>query len=120
MAVYSKHLGGTTGMALAQAIARSILASRLQAFNRRDLTHKCRAFRDNKDEPTKAAALTLLGDYGWLTTDVATISHGTHWTVNARVHDMFAEHGEAARQRRETVRERFNGADNDEDEGGDQ
>ena len=34
MTVYASLLGTDTGMALAHAIARSILASRLQSFNR--------------------------------------------------------------------------------------
>jgi len=106
MAVYSTHLARDTGMELARAIARSILASGLHGFNRRELTPRCRAFR-NADEPTRGAALTLLCDYGWLTTDIATISHGSHWTVDPRVHDMFADHGRAARDRRQTVRERL-------------
>lgn len=117
MAVYASLLGADTGMALAQAIARSILASRLQAFNRRELTPRCKAFR-HANEWTRAAALALLCDYGWLTTDVATVTHGAHWKVDRRVHELFAEHGEIARQRRETIRTRIsempaNGDDSD-------
>lgn len=112
MAVYASQLDAGTGMALSQAIARSILASGLQGLNRRQLTSKCKAFR-HADEWTRAAALTLLSDYGWITTDVASLTHGAHWNVDPRVHGVFAEHGELARQRRNTVRARVQGFSDD-------
>ncbi len=112
MALYLGTIGGDNGMTLAQAIARSILASGLQGFNRRELVPRCKAFR-HADEATRAAALTLLCDYGRLTTDVATVSHGAHWNVDRRVHERFAAHGEAARRRRDLARSRF--ADDDGD-----
>ena len=93
-------------MGLAQSIARSILASGLLSFNRRELTPRCKAFR-GADEATRQAALSLLCDCAWLTTEAATLSHGTQWTVDPRVHTLFAEHGEVARQRRDTVRSRL-------------
>jgi hypothetical protein len=105
-AIYGSLLGADTGMALAKAIARSILASALQWFNRRELTQRCKAFRGS-DEETRRAALSLLCDCAWLTTDAATVTHGAHWTVDPRVHSLFAEHGEAARKQRELVRERM-------------
>lgn len=105
MAVYGSMLGADTGMALARDIARAILASRLDGFNRRELTPRCKAFRA-ADEPARHAALTLLGDCGWLTPDSRTLGHGAQWGVDPRVHELFAEHGEAARRRRELVRSR--------------
>jgi hypothetical protein len=107
LAIYSSTLGANdTGIALARDIARSILASRLQSFNRRDLTPACKAFR-NADEPIRQAALTHLHDAGWITADAPSIAHGARWNVDVRVHDLYAEHGEAARKRRETVRARI-------------
>jgi hypothetical protein len=112
MAVYGSMLGADTGMALARDIARAILASRLEAFNRRELTPRCKAFR-GADEPARHAALTLLGDCGWLSPDSRTLGHGATWRVDPRVHEHFAEHGEAARQRRELVRSRMAEADDE-------
>lgn len=106
MTVYASLLGTDTGMALAQAIARSILASRLQSFNRRVLTPACKAFR-NADEWTRTSALSMLCDFGWLTVEGTTVTHGTQWIVDMRVHTLFAEQGAIAMQRRETVRARF-------------
>ncbi len=105
-AIYGSMLGGDTGMALAKDIARAILASRLEGFNRREMTPCCKAFRA-AEEPARHAALTLLSDCGWIAMDSATPGHGAYWTVNPRVHDLFAAHGEAARQRRELVRSRL-------------
>lgn len=110
MAVYGTMLGSGTGMALAQSIARSILAGDLHSFNRRELTLKCKAYR-RADEWTRAAALTLLCDYGWLTTAAGSFSYGAQWTVDRRVFSLFAEYGEIARQRREAVRARFSSDD---------
>jgi hypothetical protein len=112
-AIYGSLLGADTGMALAKAIARSILASGLQSFNRRELMHRCKAFRGPDD--TRRAALSLLCDCAWLTTDAATVTHGTHWTVDPRVHSLFAEHGEAARKQREAIRERITAAEDDDE-----
>jgi hypothetical protein len=105
-AVYGSMLGADTGMALAKDIARAILASRLESFNRRELTPRCKAFR-GADEPTRHAALTLLADCGWIAAESPTLGHGAQWSVDCRVHELFAEHGEAARQRRDLVRSRF-------------
>ena len=109
-AVYSTLLGADTGMSLAKAIARSILASGLQTFNRRELTPRCKAFR-GADEQTRVAALSLLSDCGWLTCTANTLSHGTLWDVDKRVHTLFSEHGAAAREQRAAVRSRLRGDD---------
>ena len=111
-AIYGSLLGMATGIALARDVARSILASRLQSFNRRELTPRCKAFRA-ADEQTRHAALTLLADCGWIAADMPTLGHGAHWLVDARVHELFAEHGEAARERREVVRSRIAEASDD-------
>lgn len=110
LSVYGSMLGADTGVALAKDIARSILASGLRWFNRRELTPRCKAFRA-ADEPTRQAALTLLCDCGWLEADIATFTHGASWTVDGRVHALFSEHGEAARSRRDAVKARFAGVD---------
>lgn len=111
-AVYGSMLGADTGMELAKAIARSILASELQQFNRRELTHACRAFRA-ADEQSRIAALSLLTDCGWLTTAASAVSHGAVWTVDGRVHSMFSEHGAAAKAQRAAIRSRLQGDENE-------
>ena len=93
-------------------IARSILASRLDSFNRRELTPKCNGFR-TADEQTRLAALALLSDCGWLTCAGSTFTHGAEWRVDKRVHTLYSEHGEAARAQRAAVRSRILGNDDD-------
>ena len=112
MSVYADLLGADTGMELAKAMATSILAAQMDSFNRRELAATCRAFR-SADEPTRVAALALLSDFGWLTADVATMSHGAQWNVDSRVHMMFAEQGRQARERRAAVRKRLADAHDD-------
>jgi hypothetical protein len=103
-AVYGHCLGAGTPMDLAKAMARSILADRLPSFNRREITHRCKPFR-GASEWQRGAALTALQDYGWLEADSILLdAHGARWTVNPRVHEIFATQAEVARQRRETVR----------------
>ena len=115
LAAYGSMFGAGTGMALAKDIARSILASELDSFNRRELTPRCKAFR-HADNLTRHAALTLLADCAWITPERDPLAHGTQWTVDARVHELFAAHGEAARQRRETIRARVTNADADDND----
>ncbi len=105
-AVYGSMLGADTGMALAKDIGRSILAANLHNFNRRELTHKCKAFR-GAEEATRKAALSLLSDCGWLFGGVESMTYGAEWLVDDRVHTLFAAHGEAARARRAAVRDRL-------------
>jgi hypothetical protein len=115
-AVYSSLLGADTGMGLAKAIARSILASNLQEFNRRALTPRCKAFRE-ADEAARKAALSMLTDCGWVTcTGDNPAAHGATWNVDTRVHTLFSEHGEKARAQREAVRSRILGTQDDSEE----
>lgn len=99
-----------TGMALARDIARSILASELHEFQRGDLSHACRRFRD-AGEPARQAALTVLADCGWIAPQsrLTPFAYGGSWTVNPAAHEHYAEQGAAMRARREYVRERFRG-----------
>jgi len=110
MAVYGAHLSRGTGMSLARDIARAILAAELGSFNRRDLAHRCRAFREAEAQD-RVGALSYLTDCGWIVTEGPALAHGAAWTVNPKVHELFAEHGEAARQQREVVRRHVRGED---------
>ena len=109
-AVYSTMLGADTGVSLAKAIARSILASRLELFNRRELTPRCKAFR-LADEQTRIAALSLLSDCGWVSCSAHVAAYGAFWRVDNRVHELFSEHGDAAREQRAAVRARILGGE---------
>jgi len=113
-AVYGLLGGGNTGMSLAKDIARSILAGGIETFNRRELTPACKAFR-HADEPTRQGALTLLRDCGWIVPQSHPLAHGVQWHVDPRVHELFAEHGESARRRRELARSRFRQAIEDDE-----
>jgi hypothetical protein len=107
-AVYTDCLGASSPMDTAKAIARSILADGLESFNRRDLTHKCRAFRDGA-EWQRTEALRTLADFGWIDGDTLLPEHGGRWSVNPQVHMLFADERERARERRETTRAALQG-----------
>lgn len=102
--VHGDLLGAGSPLELAQAIGRTVLADRMDSFNRRTLTHKCRAFRA-ATEWQRVAALRALEDYGWAIGESLLLEHGGRWTVNPAVHAMFEDEAEQARARRELVRE---------------
>jgi hypothetical protein len=107
--VYGALFNDDAPMALAHAIARVLLAERLQDFNRRELTHKCNAWR-KAPEWQRFGALRALDDYCWIEGDTLVPEHGGRWLVNPRVHVMFMEEAAAARARRELVREALTGS----------
>ena len=93
---------------LAKALAASIVAAQLMQTMRSELNQACRAFRD-APEHLRDSALRYLEDAAWITPVMERQYAGrpTHYTVNPRVHALFAEAGEALKQRRERVREVF-------------
>lgn len=94
---------------LAKAIGAAIVAGSLMQLMRSDLSHACRAFRD-ASEHARDAALRYLEDAAWLTpvlTERQYAGRPTRYAVNPRVHDLFADAGEALKQRRAAVREVF-------------
>ena len=113
-AVYGLLVGADSGMTLAKDMARSILAGGIESFNRREIAHRCKAFR-HADEPTRQGALTMLRDCGWIAPEGHPLAHGAQWHVDARVHELYAEHGEAARRRRDLVRARIQAREEDDE-----
>lgn len=113
-AVYGLLVGADAGMALAKDMARSILAAGIETFNRREIAHRCKAFR-HADESTRQGGLTLLRDCGWIAPEGHPLAHGAQWHVDARVHELYAEHGEAARRRRALVRARIQAREEDDE-----
>jgi hypothetical protein len=103
-AVYGECLGAGTPMDLAKAMARSLLADHATSFNRREITHHCKAFR-GAAEWQRMAALTSLEDLGWIEGDALLPVHGGRWQVNQRVHALFEGEAEIARERRRQVRD---------------
>jgi len=113
-AVYGLLVGADSGMTLAKDMARSILAGGIESFNRREIAHRCKAFR-HADEPTRQGALTMLRDCGWIAPEGHPLAHGAQWHVDARTHELYAEHGEAARRRRALVRARIQAREEDDE-----
>ena len=103
-AIYTECLGIGSPMDLAKAMARSLLADRMTSFNRREITHSCRAFR-SAPEWQRTAALTTLEDFAWIEGDTFLPQHGGRWAVNPQVHDVYANEAATARARRNQVRD---------------
>jgi hypothetical protein len=108
--IYSGCLGSNTPLELAKAIARSLLADELDIFNRREITHTCRAFR-SAPEWQRTGALRALEDYGWIEGETFLPEHGSRWTVNPRVHNLFAAERDRHRARRRTISLALRGGD---------
>jgi hypothetical protein len=101
--IYTECLGASSPMDMAKAMARSILADEFMSFNRREMTHTCRAFRA-ATEWQRTEAMRTLEDFGWIEGEALLPEHGGRWTVNPQVHELFAEERERARERRAFVR----------------
>lgn len=100
--------------AIARALARSLLASRLESLNKRAALAICRDFR-GADARTQEAALQALADCGWLRPEFLSIipPHGAIWTVNPLALERFRAVGEEHAARRAMVRELLTGGDDD-------
>lgn len=91
---------------LARAAGASVVAMGIDVVQRRDLIHRCRAFRD-APETEQEAALRLLVDAAWLTPqDDARQYRGrpASYAVHPQVPELFAAQGQALRARRQAVR----------------
>jgi hypothetical protein len=106
--------GDNNALELARSIGRSILAGegRPEAVSRSEIANICKAYRSAADH-TRDSALHLLGDASWLTPIRGRVYDGrpARYAVNPAAFDRFAEEGEAHRQRRALVRERFSGGE---------
>lgn len=109
-AFYAELGGSDNALALAQAVARFLLADNYPTIERRVLHQRCRAFRDATGDQ-RDAAMRLLVDCGWcIEVDGAyTRPHATRWAVNPRALERFAADGEAHRQMRKRLLESIQG-----------
>jgi hypothetical protein len=107
-AVHAGILADGAPIELARAVARSVLADKMPTFNRREITHACRAFRTASDWQ-RANALATLEDFGWIEGDALTAAHGSRFAVNPRVHAQFEEEAEQHIERRRQIREALHG-----------
>jgi ADP-ribose pyrophosphatase YjhB (NUDIX family) len=92
---------------VARAVGATVVALGLDALTRRDLIHRCRAYRD-ASEGEQEAALRLLVDAAWLTpVDDGRLYRGrpAQYAVHSQVRVLFAAQGQALRARRMAVRE---------------
>jgi len=104
LAVYGAVLGKARGLDLTRALARSVLAAGLTSFNRRELSHACRAFR-GAEPLEQEAGLKALEDCGWIApAGRERYGHGGRWHVNPAVHERFEAEATSARERRAVVR----------------
>jgi len=101
-------MGGASVHDHARRVARSLLADNEIRYNRRNLSHKSRAFRD-LDPRERSAVLSLLQDFGWLDPEIERNERGEEeatgaWTLAPGVRERFAAEREAAlRARAEMV-----------------
>jgi hypothetical protein len=110
--LYLDILGDGSGMDLARAVGRILLADAAAEVQKRDLIHKSRAFRA-ADDYARAQAMETLEAYGWvlpLKGDYDKL-HPTRWAVNPRTHECFKAEADEHRARRETVKRRLRGED---------
>jgi len=107
LALFSMLATGDSAGTVAQAAARSIVAGKFEFVTRRDLMTYCRAYRE-AGEHVREAALRFLCDAAWLT-PLADGGHyagrPTQYAVHPDCLTLFADEGEALRQRRRQVRE---------------
>ncbi|MCL4748430.1 MAG: DUF3987 domain-containing protein, partial [Burkholderiaceae bacterium] len=113
-AMFLGVLSSAPAYELARALARSILAddSKPRSIGRDWMRQHCRAFRSAADVERRLAIMAL-SDAGWLRAMPDSRAYGgwdaSEWAIDLRVYDLFADHGERQRQRRETVRAMFRG-----------
>lgn len=107
-AFYSDLLGGGVGTDHAKWIAGYLLAGKVEQIDNRAITHAYKAWRTT---PDWARNLTWrsLEDSGWLLPVFSSSNRFkvTHWQVNPKVHEAFADIAESEEKRRARVRERL-------------
>jgi hypothetical protein len=107
--LYSTILSGSPGFELAQALARSIVASDppVPAIGREFMTQHCQLFKKS-DDRVRREAVQFLEDADWLQASGEARGYGgwpTKYEVNPHVYEMFAREGEQWRARRAAVKE---------------
>jgi hypothetical protein len=107
--MYSGILSSSPAFDLAQALARSIVATSevLTTVGRDWMTQHCAAFKKS-DDRLRREAVQVLEDADWLEALPGTRGYGgwpSKFNVNDKVFQMFAREGEQWRARREAVRD---------------
>jgi hypothetical protein len=104
---YQDMCGGDHAYDLAQRVARYILASKLDTVTRAEIIRTQHDFRD-AGALLRDQAMQILEDFGWLTPTTApnayNKAHATRWSVDPRVHVLYAKHGAAQLAKRERVK----------------
>jgi Protein of unknown function (DUF3987) len=102
MAVYSALTNNTGPLDIARDVARWLLSDTkrgVATVERRNIVQYVASFRRESPD-TRAQAMTLLVDYGWLVADTGKYDkgHPTHWHLNPALREVFAT--EAAYEQR--------------------
>jgi hypothetical protein len=106
--LYSAVLSASPAIELAQALARSIVASetRLTTVGRDWMTQHCQAFK-KADDRMRREAVQVLEDADWLEAGFGARSYSgwpSKFSVQGKVFEIFAAEGEQWRLRRAAVR----------------
>jgi hypothetical protein len=109
-------------LSLARALARSLAAETtaiatgsMPTVARAWMSHHCKEFR-KADDRTRREAVQTLEDVDWIECDANPRHAGgwpTRWKTNPLIWQLYGEHGEKWRQRREAVRAAILGDDSD-------
>jgi hypothetical protein len=108
-ALYTSILSSAPAFELAQAIARSIVASEtpITTVSRDWMTQHCQAFK-KADDRLRREAVQILEDADWMKAQTQARTYGgwpSQYSVDHRVFQIFAREGEQWRARRAAVRE---------------
>lgn len=111
--LYTGILSTSPSFELAQALARSIVASDepMTTIGRDWMTQHCQAFK-KADDRQRRDAVQFLEDADWLEAGSGTRGYGgwpSKYAVHGRVFQMFAREGEQHRARRAAVRDAIGG-----------
>jgi hypothetical protein len=105
--------GGSPAYGLAVALGKSILADGKATLRRTEMSHACRAWRDEEDERVRRSALEILVSMGWMTPeDDGRRYRGevSTWIVHPHLHVLFAQMAQEHREFRRIVQQKILGA----------
>lgn len=107
--LYSSILSSAPAFELAQALARSIVASeeKMTTCGRDWMTQHCQAFK-KADDRLRRDAVQILEDADWLEAQAGVRAYGgwpSKYSIHPKVFELFATEGEQWRARRAAVRD---------------
>ncbi len=113
--LYSSILSSAPAFELAQALARSIVASDevITTCGRDWMTQHCQAFK-KADDRLRREAVQILEDADWLEAQPGARAYGgwpSKYSIHPKVFEMFAREGEQWRARRAAVRDAIGDAE---------